>query len=118
MAQAGGESQAGATAYYAVSDTAELEATLNQIVGLVASCTISLENVPQGTWTIAIWATDASGKTVQIPTSATDGWGYTDTSKSSITLVGSTCDNLKSGAYSNLQFVYTCQNQTILPPIN
>ena len=82
MAQAGGESQAGATAYYAVSDTAGLEATLNQIVGLVASCTISLENVPQGTWTIAIWATDASGKTVQIPTSATDGWGYTDVSKS------------------------------------
>jgi hypothetical protein len=118
MAQAGGEPQAGATAYYAVSDTAGLEATLNQIVGLAASCTISLQNVPQGDWTIAIWATDSSGKTIQIPNSASDGWAYTDISRSSITLVGPTCDNLMNDTYSNLQFVYTCQNQTIAPPIN
>jgi hypothetical protein len=118
MAQAGGEPQAGATAYYAVADTAGLETALKQIVGMVASCTISLQNVPSGTWTIAIWATDSSSKTIQIPNSTTDGWAYTDTSKASIVLVGPTCDNLKNGTYSNLQFVYTCQNQTITPPIN
>ena len=118
MAQAGGEAQTGSTAYYAVSDTAGLEATLNQIVGMVASCTISLQNVPQGNWTIAIWAIDSSAKTIQLPNSASDGWAYTDISKSSITLVGPTCDSWKTGAYSNLQFVYTCQDQTIAPPIN
>jgi hypothetical protein len=119
MAQAGGEAQTGGTtSYYAVSDTAGLVSTLNAIVGLAASCTISLQNVPQGTWTIAIWATDSSGKTIQLPNSATDGWAYTDMSRSSITLVGPTCDNLKNDTYSNLQFVYTCQDQTIAPPIN
>lgn len=118
MAQAGGEPQTGATSYYAVADTAGLEAALKQIVGMVASCTISLQNVPSGTWTMAIWATDSTGKTIQIANSATDGWAYTDTNKSSITLVGPTCDDLKNGTYSNLQFVYTCQDQTITPPIN
>ena len=119
MAQAGGEAQTGgATAYYAVSDTAGLVTTLNEIVGLAASCTISLQNVPQGNWSIAIWATDSSGKTIQLPNSASDGWAYTDSSRTSITLVGPTCDNLKNDTYSNLQFVYTCQDQTIAPPIN
>lgn len=117
MAQAGGMQQIGATSYYAVVDTASLETALTNIVGMVASCTISLQNVPSGQWSMAIWATDSSGKTVQIPNSATDGWAYTDTSRSSITLVGNTCDSLKNGTYSNLQFVYTCQGQQILPPI-
>lgn len=118
MAQAGGMQQNGATSYYAVTDTASLETALTKIVGMVTSCTISLQNVPSGQWSMAIWATDSpSGKTVQIPSSATDGWEYTDTSRSSIILVGNTCDSLKNGTYSNLQFVYTCQGQQILPPI-
>lgn len=117
MAQAGGMAQSGTTAYYAVTDTASLEAALNQIVGQVASCTISLKNVPSGNWTIAIWAKDSSGNTVQIPNSTTDGWGYTNNTKSSITLVGSACDNLKDDKYSDLQFVYTCQGQDIISPI-
>ena len=116
MANAGGEAQAGATSYYAVTDTASLETALTKIVGMVSSCTISLQNVPGGQWTIAIWATDSSGKTIQIPNSISDGWDYTDTSKSSITLVGPTCDNLKSGEYIDLKFVYTCPGSIIIPP--
>jgi hypothetical protein len=116
MATAGGEAQTGATAYYAATDTASLETALTKIVGMIASCTISLQNVPSGQWTMAIWATNSSGKVVQIPSSTSDGWEYTNTNKSSITLVGPTCDGLKNGSYSNLQFVYTCQNQQIIPP--
>jgi hypothetical protein len=118
MANAGGKAQAGTTAYYAVTDTASLETALTNIVGMVSSCTISLQNVPSGQWTIAIWATDSSGKTIQIQNSASDGWAYTDTNKSSIALVGPICDNLKNGTYSNIQFVYTCQDQVINPPVN
>ena len=116
MANAGGEAQTGATAYYAVTDTASLEAALTKIVGMVSSCTISLQNVPSGQWTMAIWATNSSGKVVQLPSSTSDGWEYTDANKSSITLVGPTCDSLKNGSYSNLQFEYTCPNQQIIPP--
>jgi len=118
MATAGGEAQAGATAYYAVTDTASLEVALTKIVGMVSSCTISLENVPSGQWTMAIWATDSSGQVVQLPSSNSDGWAYTNTNKSSIMLVGPTCDSLKNGGYSNIQFVYTCQDQVIIPPVN
>ena len=65
MAVAGGYPQTGATTqYYAVVDTASLETALTQIVGMVASCTISLANAPSGQWTIAIWATE-NGSTVQ-----------------------------------------------------
>ena len=116
MAVAGGYPQSGAsTQYYAVVDTASLEAALTQIVGMVASCTISLANTPSGQWTIEIWAT-TNGTTVQIPSSTTNGWTYTDSTKTSITLVGPTCDNLKNGTYSNLQFVYTCEGGVIVPP--
>ena len=116
MAVAGGFPQTGAaTKYYAVLDTAGLEAALTQIVGMVASCTISLSNTPSGTWTIAIWATE-NGTTVQIPSSTTNGWTYTDSTKSSITLVGTACDSLKNGTYSNVQFVYTCEGGVIVPP--
>lgn len=116
MAVAGGRAQTGTdTQYYAVTDTATLEATLTRIVELASSCTISLENVPTGEWTMAISATDASEQDVLVPESDTDGWIYTDASShESITLVGTACDRLKDGSYSNLQFVYTCPGRDIV----
>jgi len=117
MAQAGGEAQVGAaTSYYAVSDTASLENALTKIVGMIGSCEISLENVPSGLWSIAIFVKDSSGNVIQIENNQTNGWNYTDTTKSSITLFGTTCDNVKSGIYSDLNFVYTCSGQIINPP--
>ena len=116
MAVAGGEAQTGTTSYYAVADTASLEAALTKIVGMVASCVVPLNNIPSGQWSIAIFVTDSTGKVIEVANNQTDGWFYTDTAKSSVTLVGTTCDNVKNGVYSNLQFVYTCQGQIITPP--
>jgi hypothetical protein len=116
MAVAGGKPQtSGATKYYAVSDTDTLKTVLNEIIGLAASCTVSLENTPEGEWTIAISAKDATDKTIAIPNDPANGWSYTDTTtKSSIILSGEACDNLKTGKYSNLQFVYTCPEEEIV----
>jgi hypothetical protein len=116
MADAGGNPQVGAaTKYYEVTDTESLKSTLNQIIGLATSCTVSLDNTPQGQWTIAISAQDDSGETVEVPNDPTDGWSYTDEStKASIQLSGTACDNLKNGKYSNLQFVYTCPDHKIV----
>ncbi len=116
MAVAGGRAQSGAaTQYYAVSDTATLETTLKQIVELASSCTISLQNVPKGEYKMAISATDEAGQAVLVPDSDSDGWIYSDSaSKQSITLVGSACDKLKQGIYSNIQFVYTCPGHDIV----
>jgi len=116
MAVAGGHPQQGAaTQYYAVSDTASLEAVLSQIVGMVASCTISLSNTPSGDWTIAIAATNSSTKqAVEIPQDPTNGWQFTDSKKTAILLTGTACDNLKTGVYSNISFVYTCAGGHII----
>jgi hypothetical protein len=116
MATVGGYPQTGsATQYYAVTDTASLETALSKIVGLVASCNISLSNTPAGQWTIGIFAT-YNGTTIEIPSSTSNGWMYSDASKTSITLVGAACDNLKTGNYKNLQFLYTCVGSIIIPP--
>jgi hypothetical protein len=114
-AVAGGYPLTGTTQYYAVSDTQALSDALNQIVGLAASCTISLANAPTGQdWSIAITATDTTDKTVLIDPDPNNGWGYTDASKTAITLVGTACDNLKSGAFTDIKFVYTCKGHDFI----
>jgi hypothetical protein len=114
-AAAGGYPLTGTTQYYAVSDTQALSDALKQIVGLAASCTISLSNTPVGQdWSIAITATDTSGATVVIDPDANNGWGYTDSNKTAITLVGTACDNLKTGAFTDIKFVYTCKGHEFI----
>jgi len=115
MAVSGGYPKSNAaTQYYPVTDTASLEATLMQIVGMVASCFIPLTSVPTGDWSVAVWSTDAAGNTVEIPSDAANGWGYTDTSRGAIQLVGAACDNLMNGTYSDLSFVYNCIDHPIV----
>jgi von Willebrand factor type A domain len=114
MATNGGYPQAGAaTQYYSVSDTASLEAALSKIVGMVASCTIPLTNVPSNLSNVAVSAQDSSGKPVEIQQDPTNGWSYTNANKDVIQLNGTACDNLQSGAYSNFQFLYACEGTMI-----
>ncbi len=113
MAVSGGEAQTGAaTSYYSVTDTASLVAALNKIVGLVATCTISLATAPTGFTNVAISATDAAGNTVVIQPDPTNGWSY-DATKANIILNGTACTNLQNGMYSNFQFYYACAGQKI-----
>jgi hypothetical protein len=113
MAVSGGEPQTGAaTSYYNITDTASLVAALNKIVGIVASCTISLATAPSGFTNVAISAKDASGNTVVIQQDPTNGWEY-DATKANIILNGTACTNLQNGTYSNFQFYYACAGQTI-----
>ena len=87
---------------------------MTKIVGIAASCTISLENTPKGEWTIAISATNSAGATVEVPSDPSNGWAYTDASRTSITLLGTACDSLKNGEFSNFSFVYTCKGSQIV----
>jgi len=114
MAVNGGFPQQGAaTQYYSVSDTAGLEAVLNQIVGMVASCTIPLTNVPSNLSNVAVSAKDSTGKTIEIQPDPNNGWSYTNGQMNVIRLNGSSCDNLQSGAYTDFQFLYACAGETI-----
>ncbi len=114
MALNGGEAQAGGTSsYFAVTDGASLEAALTAIVGAVASCTLPLTNVPPGLTNVAVSATKSSGTTVQIRQDPSDGWTFTDSSEDAIILNGTACANLRSGTYTNFQFIYACDGAVI-----
>ena len=114
MALDGGEAQAGGTSsYFAVTDRASLEEALTAIAGAVASCTLPLTDVPVGLTNVAVAATESSGDLVKIPQDPSDGWTFTDSSEDAITLHGTACANLRSGAYTNFQYVYACDGVTI-----
>ncbi len=114
MAVNGGEAQTGAaTQYYSVTDTAGLETVLAQIVGKTVSCTIPLTGVGGNLDKVAVSAKDASGNTIEIMQDATNGWSYTDATKTAIILNGDACSNLKSVTYTGFQFIYTCATGVI-----
>jgi hypothetical protein len=109
MAVAGGEAQTGtATQYYAVTDTNSLLTALGKILKAATPCTIPLTGVNGSLDNVAVTAKDASGKTVQIMEDPTNGWSYTDATKTAIILNGAACDDLQSVTYTAFQFLYTC----------
>jgi hypothetical protein len=114
FAMAGGLAQSGAaTSYYAATDPNALEAALNALVGAVFSCTVSLSGAPTGFTNVAVSAVDAStGKPVAISQDPNNGWSF-DSGMKNILLKGSACDNLKNGTYTNLNFIYACDNTVI-----
>ena len=116
LATAGGEPQVGSAdgnSFYEVNSTADLEAALTKIVGMVASCTIPLTGVNGTLDKVAVSAVDSSGNTVQIMQDPTNGWSYTDGTMTTIVLKGTACTDLQNGSYSNFQFIYTCSTGTI-----
>jgi hypothetical protein len=109
MAVNGGEAQTGAaTSYYAVTDTADLISVLGKIIGKTVSCTIPLTGVSGTLDKVAVSAKDANGNTIEIMQDATNGWSYTDATKTAIILNGDACNNLMSVTYTDFQFLYTC----------
>ena len=115
MAVNGGEAQTGAaTQYYSVTDTAGLETVLAQIIGKTVSCTIPLTGVSGSLDKVAVSAKDASGNTIEIMQDDTNGWSYTDATKTAIVLNGDACNNLKSVTYTGFQFIYTCATGVIM----
>ncbi|HVV49503.1 MAG TPA: VWA domain-containing protein [Polyangia bacterium] len=114
MAINGGHAQTGAsTSYYAATDEQALEDALNAIVGVVASCTIPLTNVPANETNVAV-SVDSGGKPTEVPQDPNNGWSYTDATMKTIQLNGSYCDGIKNGTYTNVQFLYACPGQTII----
>jgi von Willebrand factor type A domain len=120
MAINGGEPQpacpagtAGCTQYYSVTDTASLETALNGIIGLVASCTISLKDAPKGFNNVVISATDATtGNPVAIPQDPVNGWSY-DATMANVILNGTSCANLQNLTYTAFNFNYACAGVVI-----
>jgi hypothetical protein len=116
FAMAGGVPQAAEPYYYSVDNTASLVTALNKIVGMVASCTISLSTVPAAdanTGNFKISVTDNTGKPIEITKDGTNGWSYVDTSMTNIILNGTACANIQNGTYKSFAFNYACAGQPI-----
>jgi hypothetical protein len=116
FATAGGEPKTGSAdgnLFYEVNSTADLVAALTKIVGQATSCSFPLTGVSGDLEKVAVSAKDAAGNTIEIMQDDTNGWSYTDATKTAIILNGDACKNLKSVTYTGFQFIYTCSTGII-----
>jgi hypothetical protein len=116
FATAGGVPKTGSAdgnLFYEVNSTSDLVAALTKIVGQATSCSFPLTGVSGDLEKVAVSAKDASGNTIEIMQDATNGWSYTDATKTAIILNGDACKNLKSVTYTGFQFIYTCSTGII-----
>jgi hypothetical protein len=115
FAMAGGLPQSGAaTSYYAATDPQALENALTALVGAVFSCTVSLAGAPAGVTNVKVSAADQSmgGKNIAIAQDPANGWSF-DANHQNILLNGDSCNKLKNGTYTDLNFVYACEGTVI-----
>ena len=105
LAMAGGYPQAGTTAYYPVSSSADLVTALGTITKKIASgCTFPLGKVPPAPDNIGIYA---DGTKLARDTSHANGWDY-DAGMTSVTIFGATCDALMAGRIKTVQAFIGC----------
>jgi len=110
MAMAGGRPRNATPPYYPVQTAADLSATLSAIGGVIASCSFSVRrpDPPADPNNVAVKANGA-----RVPKSDTDGWRY-GPDMTSIELTGSWCDQIRSGAISDLEATFACA-EAIIP---
>jgi hypothetical protein len=109
MATAGGYPQSGAaTQYYAVSDTAGFASVLRTLVGMASTCNFSIPTPPTNDGTTSREDISVTGDNGTIPQDPTNGWTYTDSTHTSITLHGSSCDAVMAGTIMTVTIVFNC----------
>ncbi|HEY3255317.1 MAG TPA: hypothetical protein VGJ91_15265, partial [Polyangiaceae bacterium] len=102
LAVAGNTARPGNTAYYAVSDTDQLDVALRAIGAQVAiSCDLPLGEAPENPELVNVYFDDQV-----VPKNDDDGWRYSG--ESSIEFVGAACDTLSAGDVLNVQVLSGC----------
>ncbi len=78
-----------------------------------------LSNAPANLSNVAVSATDTGNNNtkIAIPQDSSNGWSF-DANHQNILLNGSACDNLKSGRYTDLNFIYACEGVQICIDLN
>jgi hypothetical protein len=108
MAAAGGLARSGSPAYYPVADAIDVVNTINQMVSTVGTCMFAVPPPPTSNGTtsredIAVFADDK-----QVPQDANDGWTYGDSSHSTVTFHGSSCDAVRAGTARQVTITFLC----------
>jgi hypothetical protein len=109
MANAGGRPRNATPAYYPVQTAADLSAALSAIGTQIASCTFTVAR-PDPPADPANVAVKANG--MKIPQSDTDGWRW-GPGMMSIEISGSWCQQIQSGAITDLQTTFACKGVTV-----
>ncbi len=110
-AEAGHTARTGATEYYQVNNTADLQAAFQAIVNGVVSCTYQLSMKPSDASLIVAYING-----VAVPQDPTNGTSY-DTGTNSLVFNGTSCTQLKSGGSATLDIVYGCPAGPIGKPV-
>lgn len=104
IAMAGGT----AVSYLALDPTA-LQMALESVLQTIASCTFSLDQVPDDASQIYVFFDKMEPG---IPNDPVNGWTY-DPATNSVTFHGTSCDDIKSGTVVDVDIVYGCN----MPPV-
>ena len=104
IAQAGGTNVS-----YLALDPAALQMALESVLQTIASCTFTLDQVPEDASQIYVFFDkDPAG----VPNDANDGWTY-DPTTNSVTFHGAACEAIKNGSVVEVDIVYGCN----MPPV-
>lgn len=97
--------------YYAANSAAELAAVLDQISGgiIVPSCSYQLESLPPDPDAVTV---TLNGVVVPRSTAHTNGWDYYP-DEWTITFFGTYCEQIESGAITEVSFVYGCPGPVV-----
>ena len=108
LALRGGVPQAGgATAFYQVSDTAQLETALGTILGSV-TCVFDLPVPTQSRESTSHISVFVNGAAFPQDTNHMSGWDYHGTEMKQIQIYGPTCDGLMGGKIASVAVQFIC----------
>lgn len=102
MAAAGGTARSGSPAYYRADDAAALLDALGTISDREVSCRFALASPPPDFENVNVLIDDVPARRDPV-----DGW-MLETDGSAIELVGETCERLRRGEVSNIEFLFGC----------
>ena len=111
LATAGGAAQSGAHKYFQADDAAALDSTVAAIASQAVSCAITVDPAPPDASQLYVWF----DHTTSVPRdgSHTNGWDY-DPATQTVTLYGSSCDQLKTHTVSAVNIIFGCPNPPLL----
>lgn len=109
MAVAGGKpipGMPGGNSYYQVNNTADLETALAQILGTVATCVFDIGPPPNNMATVDRVAVFGDGN--MIDHDSTNGWDFSNSDKTQVTLYGPICDQVKAATIKDVTVAFGC----------
>jgi len=108
MAAAGGTARGGTPGYYPVATAADVIGVLNLVIAEIGDCTFTIPPPPTSDGTTSRGDISVYADGTPIPQDPNDGWTYTDSTLTSLTLHGASCAGVRSGATAAVAIVFRC----------